>query len=88
MPVDFKLVIESGAAVVCSSLSLKVEKYHSTLAVEKGKLKSNSLINKMFGHFMASFDEYSWFQIFLWLYHIQSKVIVNDVFILILRSTL
>ena len=38
---------------------LSIEESRSTLAVEKGKLNSSSLTNKMFGHFTESGEECS-----------------------------
>ena len=61
----------------------KVEKKRSTLAVKKGKVKSSSLTNKMFGHFTTSGEEYNWHQTLFQLSHPISPTIVNNFFNLI-----
>ena len=58
--------VEQLRLVLLSFLIIfSVEKKRSTLAVEKGKLRSSSLTNMMFGHFAESGEEYSWYQTLL-----------------------
>ena len=52
-------------ALLSFFIIFRIEKKHSTLAVENGKLNSNSLIKKMLGHFTESGDDFNWYQIFL-----------------------
>ena len=52
--------VEQLRLVLLSFLIIfSVEKKRSTLAVEKGKLRSSSLTNMMFGHLVESGEEYN-----------------------------
>jgi len=58
--------VEQLRLVLLSFLIIfSVEKKRSTLAVEKGKLRSSSLTNIMFGHFVESGEQYNWYQTLL-----------------------
>ena len=58
-------------ALLSFFIIFRIEKKRSTLAVENGKLNSNSVIKKMLGHFTESGDDFNWYQIFCSC-HIQS----------------